>query len=369
MAIDGSSLSAPASFGNLPDGRTVKVVRIANCNGVEARILTWGATLQSLIVPEAFTRPVDVVLGYPDMGGYLKDSAYLGSTIGRVSNRIANGRIYLDGVWYELSRNCGNYTLHGGASGFNSEIWDIVSIDSRSVRLAMVSPDGDQGFPGTLRVEAEFRIDDRNRLHISYFARTDRPTVVNLTNHTYWNVFGVDQPGRAIDQTLQVNADHFLPTGTDAIPTGEVRAVDASPFDLREPVPISDAISSQDPQINASNGLDHSWVLNGGDLGRISDELPFAAALRDPASGRGLEFHTNQPAMQIYSGNHLNSARKGKYGQHYRARHGIALEPHGYPDSPNQPGFPSIRLNPGEVYKNLTCVALTGVSGAIAARR
>lgn len=341
--------SDPSVFGRLPDGRVVEAFELTNRNGLSARVLTRGATLQSLCMPGRDGTLADIVLGHADLDGYLADTAYAGATIGRVANRIANGRFAIDGTVHQAPVNNGPNSLHGGTAGFDSAIWTVLAADPLGVRLGHVSPDGDQGFPGTLTVEASYSLDDDDRLSIELTATADKPTVVNLTHHSYWNLAGEGSARSALDQMLAIPATRYLPVDADLIPTGELRPVAGSPFDFRLPHVIGARIrDATDPQIVHGRGYDHSWVL--GDVPDSPERL--AAWLHDPVSGRTLELLTNQPAMQLYTANHFDGSRAGKSGRLYRQGDGIALEPQGFPNSPNTPSFPAVRLDPGQVYRN-----------------
>lgn len=322
---------------------------LANAAGMQVRILTMGATIQSVLVPDRNGVMADVVLGYPDAASYCGDPHYFGATIGRVANRIAAGRFQLDGEYYQVSCNDGENALHGGSEGFDSRCWSIAQLrtgDRPGVVLRLVSPDGDQGFPGTLTVTATFSLEPDNQLAIEYRATTDRPTVVNLTNHAYWNLQGDGSEEGALGHLLLISSDAYLPIGARSIPTGEVVSVDGGPFDFRQATPISDRISAPHPQIAAGNGYDHCWVL------RPDAGLRIAARLHDPGSGRVLDVLTNKPGLQVYSGNFLGGPRFGKPARSYRPGDGIALEPQDFPDSPNHSQFGSICLGPGETYRH-----------------
>lgn len=335
-------------FGTLPDGGLVEAITLGNGSGLSATILTWGATLQSLLAPDAAGHPADVVLGHDDLAPYLAQPQYFGATVGRYANRIAGGHFQLDGVAYQIPVNDGPNALHGGPQGFDRVNWQVHAVDATSLCLGHVSPAGDQGFPGTLAVTARFRLTDDNVLQIEYQARTDAPTIVNITNHAYWNLAG-EGSGSAMAHRLQIDADQFLPVDADAIPTGERRAVAGTAFDFRQPTPIEARLrDAAEVQLRSGRGYDHNWVLrpNAGDVCRR------VARLEDPASGRWLELHSDQPGLQFYSGNFLDGRSSGKSGRLYRMGDAVALEPQRFPDTPNQPGFGSARLDPGEIYRH-----------------
>lgn len=337
-------------FGHLPDGRAVEAVTLANAGGASATVIAYGATLQSVIVTDRDGKLADVTLGHATLEEYLAQTAYLGSSVGRVANRIAGGRFVLDGGEYRVPANNGPNALHGGPGGFDKALWDIVATgDSPApfVRLAHTSPDGDQGFPGTLQTTAEYALGDDGALAITYRARTDRPTLVNMTNHAYWNLAGEGAASGAMDHVLTIPAEHFLPTDETAIPTGDFAAVAGTPFDFREPRVIGARVrDTAHEQIRIGHGYDHNWVI-----ARSRSERPrLLARLAHPASGRMLEVLSTEPGVQFYSGNFLDGSAIGKRGQAYRMGDGVALEPQMFPDTPNRPEFGSIRLEPGEEY-------------------
>ena len=335
-----------SAFGTLPDGRIVEAIRLVNGNGMAATILTYGATIQALLVPGRDGVPVDVVLGHATLAPYLAQPQFMGATVGRVANRIAGGRFRLDGIDHEVPPNDGPNALHGGPDGFDKANWTISAIgtDPAFVTLALVSPAGDQGFPGTLRATATYRLAENNELQIDYGAEADQPTVVNITNHAYWNLAG-EGSGSAMAHRLQIPADHYLPTDAGAIPTGEIRPVAGTAFDFRRATAIGARVrDAGDRQILFGRGYDHNWVLVPGSGCRL------VALLEDPGSGRTLALHSDQPGLQFYSGNFLDGTSVGKSGRLYRMGDAVAIEPQMFPDTPNQPGFGSIRLDPGEHY-------------------
>lgn len=339
------------TFGTLPDGRPVEAVTLSNGHGLEARIIAWGAALQSLVVPDRDGRRVDVTLGYATLDHYLAGSEYFGATVGRVANRIARGRFTLDGRDYEVPRNNGENSLHGGAEGFDRKLWSVVEVGDCHVTLRHVSPDGEQNYPGALTATATYSVDpEANVLRIAYRAVTDAPTVVNLSQHAYWNLAGEGGARGAMEHLLTIPADRFTPTDAGAIPTGEMRPVDGTPFDFRSPMLIGARVrDSGDEQIRFGRGYDHNWAV----AREVASEPRLLARLEDPASGRTLEVHSNQPGLQFYSGNFLDATRTGKAGSLYRQGDGVALEPQKFPDTPNRPEFGSVRLDPGETYENL----------------
>lgn len=349
-----------STFGRLPDGRVVEAVTLANARGISATVIAYGATLQSVIVPDREGVPADITLGHATLDEYLAKPQYFGSSVGRVANRIAGGRFLLDGVEYRVPCNNGPNALHGGPGGFDKALWEIVEVRNGSepaVTFAHTSPDGDEGFPGTLRVTAAYSLNEAGDLAIEYRAETDRATIVNLTNHAYWNLAGEGSPNGAMDHVLTIPADHFLPTDATAIPTGEFAEVADTPFDFREPAVIGARVrDAAHPQIRIGTGYDHNWVVD-----RQRGAQPrLVARLEHPGSGRMLEVLSTEPGVQFYSGNFLDGSSIGKAGQSYRMGDGIALEPQMFPDTPNHPQFGSIRLEPGEEYRHRIVFALRG---------
>lgn len=338
------------TFGHLPDGRAVEAVTLVNACGMRATVLAWGASLQSVIVPGRDGVMADVTLGHASLEEYLGQDAYFGASVGRVANRIAGGRFDLDGAEYRVPANNGPNALHGGPVGFDRALWvieEVAATPAPMVRLAHVSPDGDQGFPGELRVSATYSLTDEGDLVIDYRAQANRTTVVNMTNHAYWNLAGESAPTSALDHVLTIPAEHFLPTDEVAIPTGEFAPVAGTPFDFRQPVPISARVADTNhEQIRIGHGYDHSWVI-----ARERASAPsLLARLAHTASGRTLDVLSTEPGVQFYSGNFLDGRFTGKGGKAYRRGDGIALEPQMFPDTPNRPEFGAIRLAAGEAY-------------------
>lgn len=339
-------------FGHLPDGRAVEAVTLVNAAGMQATVIAYGATLQSVIVPDRAGTMADVTLGFADLAGYLGQSAYFGSSVGRVANRIAGGCFVLDGREYRVPCNNGPNALHGGPSGFDKALWAIVAAGDAPrpfVRLAHISPDGDQGFPGTLDVTAEYALAEDGALAITYRAVTDRATVVNMTNHAYWNLAGESAATGALDHALTIPANHFLPTDETAIPTGDFAPVAGTPFDFRAPQMIGARVGDTGhEQIRIGHGYDHNWVI-----ARERAAAPrVLARLAHAPSGRVLEVLSTEPGVQFYSGNFLDGSAAGKAGKAYCRGDGVALEPQMFPDTPNRPEFGAIRLAPGEVYEH-----------------
>ncbi len=352
FAVNAGAWAATAErepFGATSDGTAVTAVVLANDNGMHVRLLSLGATIQSLAVPDADGELADVVLGYDSAQEYLDKGGYHGATVGRYANRIGKAAFTLDGKRYPLEANNGPNHLHGGVVGFDKRHWTIESVESgspASVVLRLESPDGDSGYPGKLTVRARYALSDDNSLRIDYTATTDKPTIVNITNHAYFNLAGADSGHGILDHVLEIPSRRYTPVDETLIPTGELRDVAGTAFDFREPRRIGDAVrDATDPQIVFGRGYDHNFVLDG-------EGLKLAARLHDPHSGRTLELLTSAPAVQFYSGNFLDGTNIGKHDQIYRQGDALCLEPQVYPDSPNKPAFPSARLNPGDTYTN-----------------
>jgi aldose 1-epimerase len=344
-----------APFGTLADGQAVSLISLTNSNGVEARIMTYGATLQALFAPDRKGEMADIVLGYDDLKGYVDHPQYLAVTVGRYANRIAKGRFTLEGQTYQLAVNNGPNALHGGLKGFDKVNWQIISLEEAEtearVTLCYMSPDGEEGYPGNLEVELTYILTDNNDLTLHYKATTDKPTIVNLTNHALFNLGGVLSGRSALEGALQVEADQFCVNDPDALPTGELALVSGTPFNFNSPQALGTRVrDTRHRQIQLGLGLDHNFVIRGG----VTEDPKPAITFIDPLSGRGLKIATTEPGVQIYSGNYLNGQIPGKGGQAMRMGDGIAFEAQKFPDSPNQPAFPSARLNPGETYSQIT---------------
>ncbi len=340
-------------FGQLPDGRAVAAFTLVNGRGMRACVIAYGATLQSLVVPDRTGRLADVTLGHGSLAPYLDAPHYFGASVGRVANRIAGGRFVLGGTEHRVPCNNGANALHGGPDGFDKALWEVAATGDAArpfVRLAHTSPDGDQGFPGTLRATAEYALGEDGTLAITYAATTDRPTIVNMTNHAYWNLAGEGAASNALDHVLTIPAEHFLPTDEGAIPTGEFAAVADTPFDFRTPQIIGTRVGdTSHEQIRIGHGYDHTWVI-----ARERSAAPrLLARLAHPPSGRVLELLSTEPGVQFYSGNDLDGSTVGKAGQAYRRGHGVALEAQMFPDTANRPEFGTIRLDPGQPYRHL----------------
>ena len=337
-------------FGQLSNGTVVEAVTLAGSNGVSARIITYGATLQALNAPDRNGKVADVTLGYDDLASYEKKPNYWGQTIGRYANRIAQGRFVLDGKTYQLNQNDKGNSLHGGLGGFDKKVWRIESVSSgptARVVLTATSPAGDQGYPGTLQAKVTYSLDDKGSLTIDYDATTDAPTIVNMTNHALFDMAGEGSGTGILAQKLTIPASRYTPVNATLIPTGEMRAVAGTVFDFTRARLLSDGLrDGHDEQIVIAHGWDHNFVLDKG----ATATPGLAARLEDPASGRVLEVLSTEPGVQFYAGNFLDGTLIGKQGHLYRMGDGLALEPQKFPDTPNQPAFGSARVDPGKPY-------------------
>ncbi len=346
-------------FGETDSGRPVRVCTLVNEQGVELRTMNWGGTILSLRVPDREGSLDDVVLGFDAFDAYRSDSyleemPYFGAIIGRCCNRIADGRFEIDGATHQLPTNHGAHHLHGGTTGFDRRYWigyPFAGEGERGIRYTYVSPDGEQGYPGTLSVSVTYCLTDDNDVRVSYEATTTEVTPVNLTQHSYFNLAGHDA-GDVLDHRLTLHADHYTPVDSSLIPTGDIREVAGTPFDFRRPTPVGARIDADHPQLERAGGYDHNIVLDGGNP--PSDGLALAAEVVDPASGRQMTVRTTEPGLQFYTGNFLTETLGGKDGAVYGPRSGFCLETQHFPDGPNQPGFPSIILRPGEAYRSQT---------------
>jgi len=340
-----------ALFGHTPAGTAVELYTLRNSQGMEARIATYGGIITSITAPDRTGHYADVVLGYDTLAGYLEDSPYFGALIGRYGNRIAHGKFTLDGKTYTLAINNGPNSLHGGKVGFDKVVWNVAKaqVTPRGPQLTLhyLSRNGEEGYPGNLNVTAIYTLTEDNALRLDYSATTDRDTVVNLTQHSYFNLRGVDHPGDVLGHIVKIEADRFTPVDSSLIPTGELRSVAGTPFDFREPTPTGARIDGTDEQLRFGKGYDHNWVLNTG-----TGTLSLDARVYEPESGRVLEVLSTQPGLQFYTGNFLDGSITGKGGWNYQFRNGFCMEPQHFPDSPNHPNFPSTVLKPGQTYRN-----------------
>ena len=339
-------------FGKTPDGQVVQMVTLANRSGVEAKIITYGGIIVSLKVPDRNGKLDDVVLGFDNLEDYITKSPYFGAITGRYANRIAGGKFTLDGTEYTLARNNGPNHLHGGIKGFDKVVWEIeratasggiLGADRAELKLSYLSKDGEEGYPGNLECTVTYTLTAENELKISYEATTDKPTVVNLTNHSYWNLAGQGN-GDILAHELMLNADDYTPVDEGLIPTGEIRPVRGTPMDFTRPMTIGSRIKQVD-----IGGYDHNFVLNG-----RAGKMKLCARIYEPTSGRVMEIHTTEPGVQFYTGNFLDGSLTGKQGRVYKKHYAFCLETQHFPDSPNKPNFPSVVLRPGQKYRSQT---------------
>lgn len=347
--------SAHEAFGKTNDGTPVEQYILRNSHGLQATIITYGATLQSLKVPDKNGKADDIVLGFDDVQGYQAGTAYFGATIGRFGNRLAGGAFELDGKKYQVPKNDGPNALHGGTQGFDKRVWTAEpskTKDSVGVTLTYLSKDGEMGFPGNMKTEVTYSLTENNELRIEYKASTDKPTVLNLTNHSYFNLAGAGN-GDVLKQLATLHASHYTPINGTLIPTGELAPVAGTPMDFTQPTAIGQHIKADHPQLKFAEpkqgGFDFNWALDAkGDVSKL------AADVSDPQSGRRLQLYTSEPGVQFYSSNFLDGSVKGKAGKVYAHWGAFTLETQHYPDSPNQPNFPSTRLDPGKTYTQHT---------------
>lgn len=341
-----------AVFGKLVNGQVVEAITLSNHKGTSATVITYGASLQALITPDRNGKPADITLGYGDLDRYVSNPQYFGATVGRFANRINKGQYSIDGVAYQAPVNNGVNSLHGGTKGFDKVNWTVVKVtdgDTASVELEYVSPDGDMGYPGEMTVHATYALNENNELTIKYTATTTKTTIVNITNHAYWNLNGEGSAYSVNDSKLTLLADAYLPTDSGAIPTGEVRKVEGTVFDFRKSTAIGARVrDASEQQLVYGRGYDHNWVAS-----RQKTAQPrLMAVVEDDVSGRKLELLSDQPGIQFYSGNFLDGTSSGKSGGIYREGDAFVLEPQIFPDTPNQPAFGSALLHPGETYSN-----------------
>ena len=344
-------------FGKTPDGQPVDLYVLSNKNGVEAAITNYGGAVVSLKVPDRNGKFGDVVLGYDALDGYVNDKSYFGAIVGRYGNRIGHAQFSIDGKTYTLAKNNGENSLHGGIKGFNKAVWaakELPAKNGQSLELTYLSKDGEEGFPGNLHVRVVYTLTDSSELKIEYSATTDKKTVVNLTNHTYFNLAGPGS-GDILGHQLVIEADKFTPVDASLIPTGELRDVPGTPLDFGKATAIGARIDQDDEQLKLGHGYDHNFVLRRAAGAPIS----LAARVVEPNTGRVLEVWTTEPGVQFYTGNFLDGTARGKGGLAYARRSAFCLETQHFPDSPNQPKFPSVVLNPGEKYSTTTTYKFT----------
>lgn len=337
------------------DGKTTSLYTLKNAGGVVTQITNFGGKVVNLWVPGKNGDLGDVVLGYSNIGDYQKTGEiYFGSLIGRYGNRIGQAQFQLNDTVYKLAANNGPNNLHGGVKGFNAVVWDAEQPDDRTLILKYLSPDGEEGFPGNLNVKVQYFLSDENELKIEYWATTDKPTPLNLTSHSFFNLKG-EGAGTVNGHILQINADNYTPVDSTLIPFGEIVPVEGTPMDFRSLTAIGSRVGQDFEQLKMGNGYDHNWVLN-----QQAQELKFAAKVVEPESGRTMEVYTNEPGIQFYGGNFLTGKEIGKSGKAYNFRDALCLETQHYPNSPNQPEFPSTILQPGEEYYSI-CIYKFGV--------
>ena len=342
-------------FGTAPDGKAVELFTLTNPGGMEVRIMTYGGVIVSLKTKDRNGNFDDIVLGYDSLAEYVKDSPYFGAIVGRYGNRIANGRFTLDGKAFLLATNNGPNALHGGLQGFDKVVWDATPITRDSVvglELKHTSPDGDQGYPGTLQATVTYQLTPANELSVDYHAITDKATPVNLTQHTYFNLAGAGKSD-ILHHTVKINAAAYTPVDSTLIPTGRIAPVAGTPFDFRTDVEIGARIDQPDPQIKNGGGYDHNFVL----MPTNTDSTWYAARVYEPTTGRSLTVQTTEPGVQFYTGNFLDGKIVGKGGHPYLRRYGFCLETQHFPDSPNHATFPSTILRPGEQLRSRTVFA------------
>jgi len=351
-AVRQPELLNASAFEQTVDNKEVKLYTLQSNTGMVAQVTNFGGRIVSLWVPDKDGNFDDVVLGHADLGGYIEMNGerFLGCVVGRYANRLANGQFTLDGTTDQVLVNNNGQSLHGGEKGFDMVVWNVDNVTPNSLSLSYVSADGEQGYPGTLTVKMVYTITDQHELKITYEAETDKPTVVNLSNHSFFNLKGEGQ-GTILDHYLHLNASHITPVTDVLIPTGEIAYVGGTPFDFREAMLIGDRINEDNEQLKNGLGYDHNWILDrSGEKG-----VELAATVYEPTTGRFMEVYTDQPAIQFYAGNFFDGTGKGKYGKTHNYREAIALETQKYPDSPNHDNFPSTRLDPGQTYEQ-TCI-------------
>lgn len=331
------------NFQEQVNGKSVDLFTLKNKEGVSVQLTNYGARIVSIFTPDRMGQFADITFGYNSIHEYLNDNMYLGCTVGRYANRISGGKFSIDGKPYSLTQNDGNNSLHGGPEGFQTRVWDAVQTGNK-VTFTYVSAHMQEGYPGAMTVSVAYELNDKNELVLDYMASTDQPTVVNLTNHAFFNLRG-EGDETILDHTLQIFADNITPVDSTLIPTGDIVSIKGTALDFTEPKIIGDDIYEADEQLKYGLGYDHNWVLN-----NTNSELTLAARLSEETTGRIVEFYTTEPAIQFYSGNFMDGTVTGKSGKKYQFRSGLALEPQHFPNSPNQSNFPNTRLNPGETY-------------------
>ncbi len=341
-------LGKPVLFGIMPAGQEIYKYQICNDKGISAEIINYGAIVVSLKTPDRNGKIEDVILGFDDLNGYIKDNSFQGAIVGRYGNRIGKGKFSLDGKEFQVTINDGENHLHGGKRGFFKAIWEAEQLCKKSVRLSYTSPDGEEGYPGTVKITVTYTITDDNALKIEYSGTTDRPTILNPTNHCYFNLTASPE-NTILNHELIINADYYTPVDNGLIPTGELRKVAGTPLDFTAAKTVGQDIDNSYEQMLIGKGYDHNWVLN-----NYTGSVQNVGSLYDPKSGRLMEILTDQPGLQFYSGNFLDGTMTGKNGIKYQHRTALCLEAQHFPDSPNKPDFPSVELKPGKEYKQTT---------------
>lgn len=347
----GTMSISKSDFGITKDGQKVDLYTLTNANGAVAKITNFGGIVTELWMPDRNGQMEDIVLGFDTVRPYEEVSPYFGALIGRYGNRIGKGKFTLDGKEYTLAVNDNENHLHGGLKGFDKVVWQADPFQNDKgvgLKLNYLSADMEEGYPGNLNVTVTYTLTNKNELKIDYLAKTDKPTVVNLTNHSYFNLAGQGD-GKILDHKLMINADYFTPVDAGLITTGEIRSVEGTPFDFRELTAIGKRIDADNEQIKFGGGYDHNWVLN-----KKNGGMTLAAKVYEPTSGRLMEVHTEEPGVQFYAGNFLDGTITGKMGKVYPHRSGLCLETQHYPDSPNKANFPSVTLRPGQAYETTT---------------
>ena len=347
-----------SEFGKMPDGQQVHLYTLTNSNGMKVAITNYGARIVSILAPDRNGKMADVVLGFDNLPDYMKYNTYFGALVGRYANRIGGAKFALDGKVYHLPVNNGPNSLHGGTEGFDKRFWaaEEVSGEDPSLIMTYTSKDGEEGYPGTLKAKVVYTLTKDNSLKIDYSATTDKDTVINLTNHSYFNLAG-EGNGNVLKQVLWINSDEITPVDATQIPTGKIEKVDGTPFDFRKPTPIGEHINEDNQQLKTGKGYDINYILERKDSG-----LELAARAYDPESGRELEVYTTEPGVQFYSGNFLDGSVHGKGGAAYGPRSAFCLETQHYPDSPNHPSFPTTELKPGQTFHQVTVFKFTTTS-------
>lgn len=352
-ALDkGIALLPDSAFETSLNGKAIKLYTLESGNGITMQVSNFGGRVISLWVPDRDGKYEDIVFGHDNINKYIQyeGERCLGPVVGRYANRIAKGQFTIDDVKYQLPLNNNGQTLHGGPNGFDMKVWDVDSVSQHAIYLSYISPDGEEGFPGTVTTKMIYTLTPDNEFKITYEATTDKPTHVNLSHHSFFNLKGAGN-GTITDHLLTINANGITPVDSVLIPTGEILPVEGTPFDFREATAIGDKINEDNPQLKNGLGYDHNWVVDR----KSEKDVEFIASLYDVASGRLMEIYSDQPGIQFYSGNFLDGEVTGKYGKAHNYREAVALETQKYPDTPNQPQFPSTRLNPEEVYTQ-TCI-------------